>query len=463
MRHFSLSSGASDLGIFDQAIWNTTQGNILFSSLKGNINLFGDHFEPILFFIVPLYFIWSDVVVLLVLQSILLASAVIPLYLIAKYRLKERLLIFAFIISFILSKPLRGIGLSDFHPECFILLLLFWAYYFLIRKRNVLLLLSIFFLLLCKEDVTFLVSGLGIFVLFFQRRLKLGLFLFILGISLWILETKAVIPYFSPLGHYPYMDRLPFGSTCVGNIKAVINNPSLLPGLIIDKAKIEYCVKLFGPLGFLSFLSPAHYVLIAIPLLKNLLPSNLTFSGYYNISSHYTASIIPFIYISAIYGAGWLVDRIDKRKVLFVGIFIILSSLLFYGKTDGHKFSRFLEGIKNNQSFQRLPYLQLVPKNVSLATNFNLVPHMSQRKYIFEWNPRSKTRYITEYIVVDMNLLEYLTKEDKDSMGLYFADINKIGYKIIFSNPDKTFLIFHNPYIDNTLVEKVGLITRSKE
>lgn len=317
MRHLSFSSGASDLGIFAQAIWNTARGNILFSSLKGNINLLGDHFEPILLLTAPLYMLWPSPLVLLILQSFLLASAIIPLYLIAKIKLNARLLIFALIISYILSRPLRGVGLSDFHPECFILPLLFWGYYFLLTRKNLLLSVTIFFLLLCKEDIALIVSALGIFALFFEKRPKLGASLFVLGLIAWIIETKAVIPFFNPKGVYPYMDRLPFGLTYADNIKSVAANPGLFLRLIADKNKIEYCVKLLGPLGFFPLLSPAHYVLIAAPLIRNILPMDLNFSGHYNISSHYAANIIPFVYVSAIYGAAWLSGKIrHKRPVL---------------------------------------------------------------------------------------------------------------------------------------------------
>ncbi len=455
-RHLSLSSGASDLGIFDQAIWNTTRGDILFSSLKGNMNLLGDHFEPILLLLAPLYMLWQDVTVLFLVQSALLASAVIPLYLIAKDRLSSRFLIFTFIFAYVLSRPLRGVGLSDFHPECFILPLFFWAYFLVIKEKNIFLFLTIFLLLLCKEDTAFLISGLGIFMLFGQKRLKGGAALIIIGISAWLLETKIIIPYFNPIGTYPYMDRLPFGLTYMDNIKTLFSDPFYVVSSFLTKEKMAYCVKMFSSLGFLPILSPGHYILVAIPLFKNLLPINPNFSGFYDITSHYTASLIPFVFIAAIYGAGWLIGKIrNKRATLFLGGLIIFSSLLSYSKTDGYKFIRFLDGIKNNRSIEVLSYLKMVPKDASVAANFNLVPHLSHRKYILEWNPQSKTGDITEYIVIDMNLLEYLSKDDLAAIEPYFKDIADKGYKKIFVSPDGAFLIFHNPEIDKTLVEKL--------
>jgi len=454
-RHFSLSSGSSDLGIFDQAIWNASQGGVLFTSLMGNMNLLGYHFYPILYVFVPFYKIWPSPVVLLVLQAFLLATAIIPLYLIARDKLKNRLLIYAFIISYMLSNAARGVALSDFHTECFIIPLLFWIYYFLIKRINVLFFFCIFLLLLCKEDVVFLISALGIFAFFFQKRQKMGTALFLLGISLWFIETKFIIPYFNPYHKYMYMDRLPFGPTYSDNMNMLITDPLSIIRFIFTGKKIEYCVKLFGPLGFVSFLSPSHYILIAVPLLKNLLET-ANFSGFYNITSHYTAAILPFIYISAICGSAWLADKIRyRKKFLILSCFIIFSSLMFYGKTDGHKLTRFLNTIRVDGCLRKISYLKNIPAGASAATNFNLVPHLSHRKYIFEWSPQSKASYVTEYVAVDMNLLESLTKEGIAEIGPYFKDIADKGYKKIFASPDGAFLIFHNPYIDKTLVEKL--------
>lgn len=445
-RHFALSSGTSDLGIFDQAIWNTLQGDILFSSLKGNINLLGDHFEPILLLITPLYRAWPSPIVLLILQASLLALAIIPLYLISKEILKERILIFSFVISYILSRPLRGVGLSDFHPECFILFLLFWAYYFLIKRKNALLFLSISLLLLCKEDVAFLVAGFGLFTVFFQKRTGLGLVLFILGISAWFIETKYIIPSFNPSGIYPYMNRLPFGLTYMDNFKAVFANPALLGNIFFTGDKIEYVLKIFGPLAFLPSLSPAHYILIAVPLLRNLLPTDVNFSGWYNITSHYTAAVIPFVFIAAIYGVRRLIGRFNnKNAAKIIGAVIIISALFFYGKTDAHKFWRFIKTIREGRTLERVSYLKQVPPDASISTNFNLVPHASHRKYVFEWNPHAQTSFIAEYIAIDMNLLEYLSEDDRTKIKPYLDKIADKGYRRVFLNEDKTFLIMHNP------------------
>lgn len=455
-RHYSLASSSYDLGIFDQAIWNTSRGNLLFSSIKGNINLLGDHFEPILLFIAPFYKVLPGTIFLLGLQAMLLALAVIPLYLITRKKITSKFLVFAFIISFVLSKALRGVALSDFHPEAFILPLIFWAYYFLIEKKNYWLFMSLFFLVLCKEDMSLIVSLIGIFTFFSLKRRRLGLFLFIIGLVLFIVETKFIIPYFNPKAEYPYMNRLPLGLTLKDNLIVLCSHPSKIFELFFTEGKFEYYIKLLCPVIFLPFISLSHYVLFLVPMLKNALPTDANFSGWYNITSHYTACVIPFVYISAISAAAYLISKFKSKKIgIVLGALILLSSLLFFSKTDVYKLNKFLCTINEKNTFDRIALLKLIPKDASVSANFNLVPHLAHRTYVFDWHPKSRMSKISEYIVIDYHLLDYLTANDKLLIDGYLKSIKEIGYEIYFINENKDFVIYRNPAFDFKEVEKV--------
>lgn len=116
-RHLSLGTMAWDMGIFEQAFWNTLQGDTFFCSIRGNINLLGDHFQPVLFLFLPFYALKPHAATLIILQAILLGLSVFPLYLIAKDKLSNRFLIFSLVISFILSKGVGGWGYQIFTPK----------------------------------------------------------------------------------------------------------------------------------------------------------------------------------------------------------------------------------------------------------------------------------------------------------------------------------------------------------
>src|SRR5512143_2435013 len=57
-----------DLGVYDQAIWNTAHGRILAYSSEPEFggNFLATHLQPILILLAPLYWLWDDVRVLLI-------------------------------------------------------------------------------------------------------------------------------------------------------------------------------------------------------------------------------------------------------------------------------------------------------------------------------------------------------------------------------------------------------------
>lgn len=455
-RHISLSTKAWDMGIFDQAIWNTLRGNFLFCSIRGNLNLLGDHFEPILLLLVPFYSIWPHIFNLIIIQALLLGSAVFPLYLIAKEKLDNRFLVFSFIAAFYLSKPLRGVGLSDFHPEGFVVGLTLWAFYFLIKEKRLLFIFSTLLLLLCKESTVFIVLGIGFYALITLKRKTTGILLILTAISMWIIETRYIIPLFNTSDqNYFFFSKMPFGNTYKQNLLFIISKPWEFIKFLFLPEKIGYIFKLTGPFCFLSFLSINQYVLVFFPLLINLMGNSG--SGFHKISSHYVAQVLPLIFITAIYGLSSLLIFLDAkiRKVnlrikarLIIASAIILSSLIFYGKTDAYKFRKFIEGSQKIDSFTKLSYLSLIPKQASVSAVSNLVPHLSQRKFIYDWNPNNEVCFMTEYVVIDLDFLTG-TPYNSDNLPEIFKKLNQKGYRKLFISQDGRFFIYVNPQNSN--------------
>lgn len=454
-RHWAISSSGYDLAVTDQAVWNTTRGNMLFSSLDGNISHLGAHFEPILLLIVPFYMIWNNLIVLILLQSFALGLAIFPLYLIAKLKLKSRFLIFSFVIAYFLSRPVRGIGLLDFHTESFLVPLSLFSYYFLVTNRIKMVFAAIFLMLLCKENAAFLVIGFGIFSFLSLKKYKLGIFLFIIGIAAWLIETKLIIPYFANTNDYPYLVWMPFGKTYLENITAVIKNPFLIFNLAFGPGKIDFYLKLFGPIGFLSFLSPVHYVLFLIPLATQIIGS-IRHPGMQTITSHYPAHTIPFIFIAAIYGIAWLLDKFGNSKARYEKIsfysaaYLIAFSLAFYGKSDGHKLSKFINGANEINSNEVFSALKIIPQDSSVCAVNGLVPHLSHRKFIYIWKESKEFKNNCEYVVIHNKPRE----TESESISNIIDNLKKSGYQLIYAGPKITLYIFYSPHIDKTLLEK---------
>jgi uncharacterized membrane protein len=82
VRHEHFGSGF-DLGIFTQAVWHYSHFQAPASSIKGTANLLGDHFQPILILLAPLFWVWADARTLLIAQAVLVAASIVPVYLFA--------------------------------------------------------------------------------------------------------------------------------------------------------------------------------------------------------------------------------------------------------------------------------------------------------------------------------------------------------------------------------------------
>jgi len=91
LTHARFGTFGFDLGIFDQGVWLLSRFRDPFVTIRG-LPLFGDHASYILVLVAPLYWIWADPRLLLLLQVVFLAIPAASVYLIGMRRLGSALL-----------------------------------------------------------------------------------------------------------------------------------------------------------------------------------------------------------------------------------------------------------------------------------------------------------------------------------------------------------------------------------
>jgi len=100
VRHNAFRTNAWDLSIYAQSLYTTlNHGKLLYYTceLPGNPagSLFGIHFSPFLFLLLPIYALFQNPVTLLVLRPIAISLGLIPLYwILREQHPNRRLLIF---------------------------------------------------------------------------------------------------------------------------------------------------------------------------------------------------------------------------------------------------------------------------------------------------------------------------------------------------------------------------------
>ncbi len=200
-RHQAFLTSAFDLGNFDQAIWNTAHGRPLaLTNIPGVTIRLAHHVEPILFLIAPLYWIWSDVRAILILQSLAIAAGAIPLFWYATRRVGAGpAVIFAAI--YLLFPALQGVNLFDFHAVALAPLFLLLAWNWLDEQRDGLFLVAGVLAAMTKEEISLLIAMMGLYTLVVQRR-RFGWLPFVAGVGWFFFVLEVISPAFNQAGQH---------------------------------------------------------------------------------------------------------------------------------------------------------------------------------------------------------------------------------------------------------------------
>lgn len=162
LRHDAFASGF-DLGNMDQTVWNTLHGNIFQLSGDGyRISRFDIHADIILMGLAPLYLLWSSPKMLLLLQSVVMASGAIPVFLLGRTITKRTVFAIAFVWIYLLNTGQQWTNIYDFHPVTIAQVALLWAMYLAIQKRWRWYAAALFIALSSKETVGLTVFGMGV-------------------------------------------------------------------------------------------------------------------------------------------------------------------------------------------------------------------------------------------------------------------------------------------------------------
>ena len=117
-QHRYLSTGY-DLGIFDQAVRAYSHLQQPLVPLKGSgVNIFGDHFHPIIAVLAPLYWLWNSPSTLLVAQAVLTAASIPVVYRFTRRRAGEG---FSLVVAaaYGVGWPVQALVDFDFHEIAF--------------------------------------------------------------------------------------------------------------------------------------------------------------------------------------------------------------------------------------------------------------------------------------------------------------------------------------------------------
>jgi uncharacterized membrane protein len=440
-RHQNLGTNALDLGYTDQAVWSTLHGrpfrfstyldaafrlNIPVQEFRQPDMLLGYHVEPILAAIAPLYLLHDGPETLLWLQTIAIALGAILVYLIARHRLVlplapdaqrqdkppssfrtqvRRWLPVAFVLIYLLSPPLQAANLSDFHAVALSPVLLLAAFYFLETDRPWGFVLFSFAAVSCKEEIGLLVAMLGLWAALVRRRWVLGLGVALAGAGWSLLCFAVIMPHYSGLSGSAFLVRYgQFGDSLAALLGTVLREPGLYLDWLRRPDVLRYLRDLWLSSGGLAILYPAG-VAMALPSLA--INTFSRFDWMRSGGAHYSAAIVPFLLIAAVYGVTWaartvgqpLSRQINRRirrardwpvhelvSLFLVGLGLALALANHYERGVLPLSRRFVLEPVTEHARRAAPYVEIVnslPPDVPVSVGSNLYPHVAHRQRVY--------------------------------------------------------------------------------
>jgi uncharacterized membrane protein len=368
-----------DVGIFDQGIWLLSRFKDPFVTIMG-LNLFGDHASYILLLFVPLYWIWPHVQLLFLGQTLALAVAAIPVYLIARRILHNSWLALLPALALLLNPALGWLNLENFHPDSFEVPLALFAFYFTTVRRWRPFIIMVVLLLLVKEDVALLVVPLGIYVALKHDR-RVGFITADLGVVWFILTVFFLGPLFSgdSAGSLDAF-RVPFHGW-KGLMSTALTQPWEVLGYMLASAKIKYVIQSLAPLLFLPLFT--WETLVVLPtILFNLLS---TFAYQTNIRYHYTSLMIPVFAWAALTYLRRVKDFGARRALVVMVLLASVFSAYLWGPGDWSRqpSTRYDLNAPDIQAIAEA--VTLIPADAVVACRSRISTHLAHRPQVYDF------------------------------------------------------------------------------
>jgi uncharacterized membrane protein len=381
-KHNAFNTHALDLAKFDQAIWNTGQGRP-FTITLGEELVIQSHFSPSFALLAPLYWIWSDVRLLFIMQALLTVGAGLFIY--AFFRPTNPTLGLIVYTAYLMQPSLHQVSLLYFRRLTLAIFFSSFMIYHLLRKRYGWMLLGLLITLFSKEDMAFICIGVGLYLLVLHRSLKLGLFLSLLGIAYLFLVPFFVLPalnastgYHHAAANFDYL-----GDSIDEIVPSLAQNPTILFDYPLRPERLSALFLFFWPTLFLFLLAP-ELAAFLLPYLAFLLASTSDEMGQLRL--WYPSVLLVFLYWAVALGTYRLPQK--QQKIALGGLLVAgLTSWLLYSQLwPGANFEAARYQVGEHERQVRAALAE-VPQEAIVAAQDVLVPHLAHREkiYLFPW------------------------------------------------------------------------------
>ncbi len=418
--HAGQRTHKADLGQMDQAIWNTSRGRFVEEIKQDFLSTrLTDHVEPIFAPISLVFWVWDDVRAILLLQVLAVALGSIPLYALAR-RLVGDLLALGFVAAWLLNPSLQSAVLTEFHAIPFATPFILWAFWAIEARRWRQFFVAALLVAMVKEEAALLAAGLGFWAIWkawlsartaqnaqdartrSRQGWLFGGLILIIALSWFFIATFLIVPAYGAEVHQSaqsiYFQRYgALGNSPLSIFKNLFTNPGLVWAIASEPARVRYLLGLLTAFGFLSLFGLDILALSLPVLLANLLSA---FPAQYYGDFHYSAPLIPYFAVAAVYGLHRILRFLRATTYLRSSVIIILA-LFWLLSWSGWMYAQAGRGPRggaydpvtittHHQLAAR--FFAQIPPDAPLTVTAALHPHLSHRRFIYQFpyglNPR---------------------------------------------------------------------------
>ena len=364
--------GKFDLGNMTQMVWNTLHGRVLYLTdyFGTNMPRWGmSHVDPILLLLVPIFFFFQSPLTLVFAQLFLVTITSFLIYKLAELKLKSPLASFFLALSYLLYPAVGFLtARTGFHGVTFAIFFFVAAFYVfekMYEKQNftkkglILFWVLIVITMTGKEQIPLYTFFLGLFILLYRGKKKIGLWLSGISVVWFIMAFFVIIPAFADYrieGYQKFARTLDITGDDTTDVTSsnyflsryeefgesygeIALNMALQPGKVVrvffggDKPK--NFKETLMPVGFLPFLYPATFVMALPDFLINYL-TTAGGIGTAEIYNHRVSMIVPIVFISVVFAvkvlSGWAVKLSPRIKLkhAVVGLSAVILGLNIY-------------------------------------------------------------------------------------------------------------------------------------
>jgi uncharacterized membrane protein len=387
LRHRAFNTGRYDLGNMVQTVWNTAHGHFLqMTSGDGRqISRLAAHFDPILALFAPLWWIWPSPEMLLVVQAIMVALGALPVYWLGRKHLGSEHGGLAFALVYLLYPATEWLTLNEFHPVALATPFLLFAFWYLDQNRLVPFALFAILAMTTKEEIGFVVAGLGLWYAV-RRRGRPGLAIAGLGVLVSMLAIAVVIPHYNAGAGSAFFGRYDrIGGSAGGIAKTAVTHPWRILEEAFRTNDLHYLLHLLLPLALLFAFAPLVLVAALPELALNMLSATSTQTS---IHFHYTAGAIAPLVVASVLGAAVLARRFPTLPVAALAVAVALVANWKIGTVP------LWGAVPGGEDYQRNDWhvtahdrivteaVSLVPSDAIVSSTNVLGAHLSDRRRV---------------------------------------------------------------------------------